>query len=104
MSLTAQKNKKNVTKPTNKVGEQQYAVQCLHCETVRQFKFAEFYDLSLYYAPLPLLKYGHPTLFEVLYLHYSTSPICYIEVNVNNDNLTCTAHFGCFLTWEGSIN
>lgn len=61
-------------------------------------------DLSLYYAPLPLLKYGHPTLFEVLYLHYSTSPICYIEVNVNNDNLTCPAHFGCFLTWEGSIN
>lgn len=45
--LTAQKNKKNVTKPTNKVGEQQYAVQCLHCETVRQFKFAEFYDLWL---------------------------------------------------------
>lgn len=57
-------------------------------------------DLLLYYAPFPLLKYGHLTLFEVLYLHYSTSPICYIKVNVNNDNLTCTAHFGCFLTWE----
>lgn len=44
---TPQKNKNNVTlginKPTNKVGEQQDAVQWSHSEW--QFTFAIFYDL-----------------------------------------------------------